>query len=125
MCTIIWCKNGPECVESARSVADHALKGDCIKCHCGLDGIAGEKTQDLILDVAYLKSDSKSHPERLPGVIKSLFPDLHGRDWLRSLPKADRLAFSYLGRTWALNGKSGGLVRSLTGRRDERGRFIG
>lgn len=117
-------KFSDECLESPRSVIKHALSGDCWKCRCDMNGIAGEKTQNLIMEVSRSKATAGFRPDRMPGLFKDLYGEkIHGRDWVSHLTPAGRLLFSTLGRAWAINGKSGGMVRALTAVRDSRGRF--
>jgi hypothetical protein len=60
---------------------------------------------------------------------KPVFPGLFdnyprsGRDWLRRLPREERVAFSYIGRAYADHGRAGGRARAATAQRNARGQF--
>ncbi len=59
-----------------------------------------------------------------PNLIKSKYPVLQGRDWIRKISAEDRKVLIWLGmKAWDF-GRLGGLARAKTALRDNRGRFV-
>jgi hypothetical protein len=58
------------------------------------------------------------------GVIKARYPNLQGRDWLRTISPEDRQAFWRAGFAASDYGRMGGRARADTAKRDHRGRFV-
>lgn len=122
-CRFVSMKFSDECIESPESVYRHAMAGKCHECQCDLNGIAGERTQDLIYQVSIGRSVKVIN--RMPGMF-SLFgqTERHGKDWIRRMPPNARVTFSFIGRIYSVFGKAGGLHRALFGKRGPNGRFI-
>lgn len=59
-----------------------------------------------------------------PGYFQETYGPLIGVAWVRELPKAERDAFSYVGRKAADHGRMGGVARAASATRDHRGRFV-
>jgi len=57
-----------------------------------------------------------------PDLFKN-YPERHGKDWIKSLPKEELDAFVYLGHKHSDFGRLGGVARAATAKRDRRGRF--
>ena len=73
--------------------------------------LAGKEKEALVMDIP-------------SGYFVNRYGPLKGRDWLRSLPREEMLAFAHVGFAASGYGKKGGIVRSRTAKRDDRGRFI-
>lgn len=121
MCKSEYILFGWECMETNESIAQHALRGDCSRCRPKPPELSLGPLAETVYEVARDKAEIGFI--RLPGIFKDFSGELRGRDWVSKLGPHDRALFSGIGRAWSLNGKSGGMVRALTGLRDERGRF--
>lgn len=59
-----------------------------------------------------------------PGLFKSRYPTLRGRDWILRVEADDFQAFVQIGLEYADHGRAGGRARAQGAMRDERGRFV-
>lgn len=57
------------------------------------------------------------------GIFKNRYPELKGRDWIKSIDPEDRQAFIRLGLKCAEYGRLGGIARAKNGKRDHKGKF--
>lgn len=63
-------------------------------------------------------------PTRIhPGLFKSRYTALQGRDWLRRVDPDDLQAFIAIGMEYHDHGRTGGKARAQAAKRDARGRF--
>lgn len=58
-----------------------------------------------------------------PGLFKNRYPELRGRDWIRTIEAEDLQAFVGIGNEHNDHGHQGGIARAQAAQRDERGRF--
>ena len=59
----------------------------------------------------------------LKGIIKSRYPVLSGRDWIKGIDPEDLRVIMQRVHIAGLSGRMGGLHRAKFGKRDTRGRF--
>lgn len=59
----------------------------------------------------------------MTGYFKRTYGPLTGRNWLKTLPPEEIQAFSHVGFVEGDYGRSGGIARAQTARRDWKGRF--
>ncbi len=59
----------------------------------------------------------------MKGIIKSRYPSLKGKDWIRTISKEDKDALIALLHSNADHGKIGGYIRASNANRDNKGRF--
>ena len=59
----------------------------------------------------------------LKGIIKSRYPVLSGKDWMRRVNPEDKRVIMERVHIYGLSGRIGGLYRAKFGKRDNRGRF--
>ena len=62
--------------------------------------------------------------DNLSGYFSKNYGPLKGSDWIRRIPVYERQALSYVGRVASNHGKSGGVARAATAKRDAKGRFV-
>lgn len=60
----------------------------------------------------------------LTGYFKARYSPLVGKDWLRKLPDYEIAAFARVGFCCSGYGRSGGIARAASAKRDRRGRFV-
>ena len=58
-----------------------------------------------------------------PGLFKRVYPERHGRNWIRVVSSEDLRAFISIGAEAHMHGHLGGIARASKAKRDQRGRF--
>jgi len=58
-----------------------------------------------------------------PDLFKNRYPELKGKNWIKFISIEDRKAFSQIGFSHSDFGRTGGIVRGKSGKRDSKGRF--
>lgn len=59
-----------------------------------------------------------------PELFKSRYPVLSGKAWIKTVESDDRKAFVELGQKHSEYGRLGGVARSKSAKRDEKGRYV-